>query len=140
MCGSMLLGYHFVYEPGYWQLLLMILLMAPVLLFLGYFLAKWIFGRKGTPAASPDLVRVYVLPPNLTWEAYTNNPNIVQAISQAVLDVQKTNPRSDYTYSYAQIAGHLEQPDAHRVAQQVGSFEVYAADGIDHAEQERTGS
>jgi hypothetical protein len=136
----MLLGYHFVYVPGYWQLLLLLLLMAPVLLFLGYHLAKWLFGRKGTPAAVKDPVRVYVLPPNLTWEVYTYNRDIVQEISQAVLQAQTANPRSDFTYSYAQIEKYLEQPEVHRVAQQVGSFEVYAADGFDHANMEQVGS
>ncbi|MBL0386632.1 hypothetical protein JJB07_08210 [Tumebacillus sp. ITR2] len=99
-------------DDGYWLLIVGL----PVLLFIGFFLAKILF--KDREYDVPQ--NVVVMPHDLLWRTYTNDYRIIMEISRAVVQVQSFPP-----VTYHQIYLHLQSEEAHRVASTIGTFHVY---------------
>jgi hypothetical protein len=110
-------GGRFVYQIGIAeQWMLLFLLMMPVLLFIGYHLAKLAYGDREL-AEPTDVV---VMPPELIWMNYTTDLDVIIEISRAVIQLRQVPP-----VTYEQIKPYLESYEAHKVAQMVGTFHVY---------------
>jgi len=95
---------------------LLLLLGAPVLLFLGFYVAKILY-RDREFAEPTDVV---VMPHDMTWLNYTHNARVITEISRAVVQVRLMPP-----IAYEQIAHLLQTQEAHRVAADIGDFHVY---------------
>ncbi|TCP55589.1 hypothetical protein EV586_103242 [Tumebacillus sp. BK434] len=111
-----------MYQTGdFGQLIVLFLLMMPVLLFLGYHLAKLAYGDR-EHAEPTDVV---VMPHDLAWMQYTSDINIITEISRVVIRLRQEPP-----VTYEQIKPLLETYEAHKVAQAVGVFHVYREQAI----------
>ncbi|MFD2171717.1 hypothetical protein [Tumebacillus lipolyticus] len=110
-------GGRFVYQFDLFdQGLVLFLLLIPVMLFLGYHLAKLAYGDR----VQADPTDVVVMPPDLIWMNYTHDLDVIVEITRAVIQVRQEPP-----VTYQQIKPYLESYDAHKVAQLVGVFHVY---------------
>lgn len=111
-----------MYQAGdFGQVMVLFLLMVPVLLFLGYHLAKLAYGDR-EHAEPTDVV---VMPHDLIWMKYTNDIDIIIEISRAVISLRQQPP-----VLYEQIKPLLETYEAQKVAQAVGVFHVYREHAI----------
>ncbi|KEO83626.1 hypothetical protein [Tumebacillus flagellatus] len=104
-------------DTGYWLLIV----GTPLLLFIGYFLAKILFRDREYDV--PE--NVVVMPQDYKWRNYTNDYRVIMEISRAVVQVQSFPP-----VTYQQIYMHLVSEEAHRVAQNIGTFHVYREQDI----------
>lgn len=102
-------------------MMLLLLLAMPVLLFIGFHLAKILMGDR--EYALPD--EIVVMPQDLVWANYTHNLDVIEEISRAAVQVRDLPP-----LTYEQIAPFLQTKEAHRIAQLVREFYMYREDEI----------
>ncbi|PWK10267.1 hypothetical protein C7459_11288 [Tumebacillus permanentifrigoris] len=104
-------------DDGYWLLLVGL----PLLMFIGFFLAKILFrDREYEPPSN-----VVVMPHDLRWRNYTSDQRVILEISRAVVQLQSKPP-----VTYHQIYLHLTTEEAHRIAEQIDTFHVYREQDI----------
>lgn len=119
----MLLGYEVVYQiglldDGFWLLLI----GAPVLLFLGYQLANLLTTKK------PPITPMIVLPLDTGWEPYTNNREIIMDITKAVIKMHnKGNYDRSRPITYSMFRYYLHSKEADAIARLIPEYGLFSA-------------
>jgi len=138
----MVIGDKIAYEISLLPMgVLLLLVAAPLLLFIGYYIARTIDKRRSVDFDSLDLsdgemefddeedsIRrssIIVTPHDLFWHTYTTEKDIMRDISNAVLLARRETRNYDGKISYGQFQQHLKNPNSHSIAKKVGTFHIY---------------
>lgn len=121
----MVVGYKFAYEIGWLSAGTWLLMLAvPILLFIGYYLAKILFRdfREALPKEEPEASEKIIVPHDLDWSKYTLDEDARQEIIRAIHQLSDAYNLNQDTYHYKQVHPFLRTQDANLVAHKIQLF------------------